>query len=66
VAQDYLEAFWAYHSCRVMIQAAYRSMFVQWLRDREDGREFVGQYLGMLRDKFRDTTELFPEVSFRS
>jgi D-amino peptidase len=64
LAQDYLEAFWAYHSCRVMIQAAYRSMFVQWMREREDGKEFVGQYLGILQDMFRDTTELFPEVAY--
>lgn len=64
LARDYLEAFWAYHSCRVMIQAAYRSMFAQWMREREDGKEFVGQYLEILRDMFRDTTELFPEVAY--
>jgi D-amino peptidase len=64
LAQDYLEAFGAYHSCRVMIQAAYRSMFTQWLSEKEDGKELVGQYLAILRDRFRDTTELFPEVSY--
>ena len=64
LAQDYLEAFWAYHSCRVMIQAAYRSMFVQWMREREDGKPLVSQYLGILRDRFKDTTELLPEVAY--
>jgi D-amino peptidase len=64
VTQDYLEAFWAYHSCRMVIQAAYRSLFVQWLSEQEDGKAFVGQYLGMLRERFKDTTELFPEVAY--
>jgi D-amino peptidase len=64
LARDYLEAFWAYHSCRVMIQAAYRYMFVEWLSEKEDGKELVGQYLGILQDRFRDTTELFPEVVY--
>ncbi len=64
LAENYLEAFWAYHSCRVMIQAAYRSMFVQWLREKEDGKALVSEYLGNLRDRFRDTSDLLPEVAY--
>ena len=63
-AGDYLEAFWAYHSCRVMIDAAYRTMFTGWLAEREGGKELLGEYLGILRDRFRDTSELFPEVAY--
>jgi D-amino peptidase len=63
-AADYLEAFFAYHSCRVMITAAYRTMFVNWLRGRDGGEELVNEYLGILRDNFKNTSELFPEVIY--
>jgi D-amino peptidase len=64
MAQDFLEAFWAYHSCRVMIQAGYRSLLAKWLSEREDGKELIGQYLAILREKYRDTTDLLPEVAY--
>ncbi len=64
LAQDYVEAFLAYHSCRVMIQATYRSMFTQWLAEREGGPELISEYTNVLRDKFEDNSELFPAVKY--
>ncbi len=63
-ARDYIEAFLAYHSCRVMIQACYRLMFVRWLEERDGGKELIGEFTGILQDMFKDTTGLFPEVEY--
>ncbi len=64
IAADYIEAFFAYHSCRAVINASYYSLFVKWLRERDGGENLLNEYIAILRETYRDTTELFPDVKY--
>ncbi|MFX0065845.1 MAG: M55 family metallopeptidase [Candidatus Hermodarchaeota archaeon] len=64
LAEDYLEAFNAYHSCRIMVKIQFRSMFLKWLKEREEGKHLIDEFNKMLPEMFTNLSKEFPVVKY--
>lgn len=63
-AKNYLEAFNAYHSCRVAVKLQICDLFAQWLKERGDGRRLVDEFNREAPKKFDNLSKEFPKVKY--